>query len=271
MKSVLVHINRDDGQEARLQAALDAVRAFEGHLTCLQVAPLETFAAVDPYGVSYLLAQTVEQIRTLEQEEQAKFEARLANEGLSWDWHCHSGDPARLIADHSWLADLVVVSAPGREWTPRLTAPPVSAEVVMKSRAPVLVVPEASRGFDCGGVVAVAWNGSPEACAALRGALPLLRRASAVSLVAVTGDDDFDLPPIEASTYLARHGVASELVEVKAGDGPVSDALLDAAATRKAACLVSGAYGHSRLRENILGGITRGLLQKSTIPLLLAH
>ena len=271
MKSVLVHIHRDDGQEARFQAALDVVRAFEGHLACLQTAPLETFAAVDPYGVSYLLAQTVEQIREIEQEEKAQFEARLANEGLSWDWHSHSGDPIRLIADHSWLADLVVVSAPGREWKPRLEAPPVSAEVVMKSRAPVLVVPEASRGLDCTGPVAVAWNGSPEACAALRGALPLLKHASSVTLVAVANDDGFDLPPIEASTYLARHGVPSELIELKPDGGPVSDLLLDAAEVRKAACLVTGAYGHSRLRENILGGVTRGLLQKSAIPLLLAH
>jgi nucleotide-binding universal stress UspA family protein len=79
------------------------------------------------------------------------------------------------------------------------------------------------------------------------------------------------LPPVEASTYLARHGVASELVEVQADGGPISDLLLEAAEVRKATCLVTGAYGHSRLRENILGGITRGLLQKSPIPLLLAH
>ena len=271
MKSVLVHINRDDGQEARFQAALDLVRAFEGHLTCLQVAPIEAFAAVDPYGVSLLLAQTIEQIRDFEQEEKAKFEERLSNEGLSWDWHSHSGDPTRLIADHSWLADLVVVSMPGREWKPRIEAPPISAEVVTKSRAPVLVMPDASRGFDCSGPVAVAWNGSPESCAAIRAALPLLKKASSVTLVAVGQEEEHDLPPVEAAAYLSRHGVASELAEVKAGAAPISDTLLEAAETRKATCLVSGAFGHSRLRENILGGITRGLLQKSSIPLLLAH
>ena len=272
MKSILVHINRDDGQEARFQAALDVVRAFEGHLTCLQIAPLETFAAVDPYGVSFLLAQTVEQIREFEEQEKKKFEDRLKNEGLSWDWHSHSGDPSRLIADHSWLADLVVVSAPGREWKPRLEAPPTGAEVVTKARAPVLVVPEASRGFDCTGTVVVAWNGSPESSAAVRAALPLLKHASSVSLIAVGQEDkDHDLPPIEASAYLSRHGVASELVEVRADGAPVSDTLLEVAEARKAACLVTGAYGHSRLRENILGGVTRGLLQKATMPLLLAH
>ncbi len=271
MKSVLVHINRDEGQEARFQAALDIARAYEGHLTCLQVAPLETFAAVDPYGVGYLLTQTIDQIRELESEEKSKMEADLSNEGVPWDWHSHTGDAGRLLSEHSWLADLVIVSSPGKEWKPRLEAPPTAADVVMNSRAPVLVVPDAARGFDCDAPVAIAWDGSPEACAAIRTALPLLKRASAVHLLYVDGDEEFDLPSTIASEYLSRHGVSSELSELKPEGGPVTDALIQAAETRKVSCVVMGAYGHSRLRESILGGVTRGMLQKAPMPLLLAH
>lgn len=271
MKSVLVHINRDSGQEARFQAALDVVRAFEGHLTCLQIAPLETFAVPDPYGVSYLLNQTFEVIREMEKAEKQAFEVRLKNEGLSWDWHSHSGSPARLLGDHSGLADLVVVSSPGAEWKSRFEEPPVAASVIMRSRAPALVVPEESRGIDCSGPVAVAWNGSPESCAAIRSTLPLLKMASAVHLIAVTEEKKYDFPSTEASAYLSRHGVASELIEVRPGAAPISDVLLEAANAREASCLIMGAYGHSRLRENILGGVTRELLAKANLPLLLAH
>lgn len=271
MKTVLVQINRDDGEEARIQAALDVVKAFEGHLTCLQVPPLASFAAADPYGVSYLLAQTIETIRQLADEEQQEVEAMLANEGVSWDWHRHSGDPAHLLGDHSWLSDLVVVSAPTSEWKPRLDTPPTASETVMRSRAPVLVVPDTSRGFDCSAPIAVAWNGSPESCAAVKHALPLLARADAVYLVSVREEGGYDLPSTEASAYLSRHGIASELVEVNPDSAPISDALLEAAEARKVGCMVMGAYGHSRLRENILGGVTKGMLLKAKLPLLLAH
>ncbi|WP_336979998.1 universal stress protein [Altererythrobacter fulvus] len=272
MKSVLVQINRDTGQEARFQVALDIVRHFKGHLSCLQVAQVEAFAALDPYGVGHMLSETISIVREAEEAEKKAFETRLKNEGVSWDWISETGDPSRMIVDHSWLSDLVVVSAPSGEWLPRIDAPPTAAEVLVRSRAPVLVVPDACRGIDCDAPVAIAWNGSPESCAAIRGALPLLRHAQSVCLLnAVLPEGDYDLPSTEAATYLARHGVTCELVELHPGSGPVTDAVLEAAEARKAGMLVMGAYGHSRLRENILGGVTRGMLQKARLPLLLAH
>ena len=270
MKSVLVHINRDEGQEARLQAALDLLRTFGGHLTCLQVAPLEALASIDAYGAGYLLGEAVQQIREIEDEEKQKLETRLQNEGVSWDWVNEAGDAARSICNHSSLADIVVVSKP-EAGKPSSLSSQVASDVVLRSRAPVLVVPEQSRGFDATLPAAVAWNGSAEAGIAIRDALPLLQRASTVSLLAVAEESEYDLPAIDASTYLARHGVISDLIELKTHGGPITDTLLDAASAQSAGCLVAGAYGHSRLQENILGGVTRGLLQKSTIPLLLAH
>ncbi len=271
MKSILVHIHRDEGQEARFQAALDVARFFEGHLTCLQVAPLETFASIDPYGVSHLMSETAEKVREFAASEQKAMEDRLKKEGASWDWHSHTGDPARLLGNHSWLADLVVVSSPGDDWKQRFDAPPTAADVVVRSRAPVLVMPDDARGFDCSGPVAVAWNGSPESCVALRSALPLLKKASGVHILTVDEDDGYDFPPTEASAYLSRHGISSDLLDLSEGSAPISDTLINAAETRGATCIVMGAYGHSRFRENILGGVSRGMLQKARLPLLLAH
>lgn len=271
MKSILVHINRDEGQEARFQAALDVTRAFEGHLTCLQISPLEAYLTADPYGIAFMLEQTLQQVRQEEDIEREAIEARLRAEGANWDWHTHTGAPARLLAEVGALADLIVVSSPGGEWPARLEVPPTAADVLMRSHTPVLAVPDTVRGLDCGGVAVVAWNGSPEACQAVRAALPMLRLASRVLLVHVDDDSGYDLPPTEAASYLSRHGVQSELVPLKRESRPVADTILAEAGARGAAYLVMGAYGHSRLRERLLGGVTREMLERSRLPLLLVH
>ncbi len=271
MKSVLVHINRDSGQEARFQAALDMVRACKGHLICVQTSPLENYLSADPYGVTFLLGQTIDEIREQEKAQREGFEARLKAEGISWDWHCDVGSATLLLADHSWLADLVVVSTPGRNWPRRLESPPTAADLVLRVRAPLLAVPEDYGGLDLPGLAMVAWNGSPEACHAIRAALPLLAMAGAVVLVSVTEGSGYDFPATEAATYLARHGIRAEMVELKPGGRTVAEVLLNEAAVRGAAWLAMGAYGHSRLRESILGGATRDMLEQSTLPLLLAH
>jgi nucleotide-binding universal stress UspA family protein len=98
----------------------------------------------------------------------------------------------------------------------------------------------------------------------------MLRKATAIHIVNVDeGTDGF--PPTDASLYLARHGLPSELHEWSCAGRSVADALRDAAATLKASYVVMGAYGHSRAREAVLGGVTRDLLRHSPVPLLLAH
>lgn len=271
MKSVLLHINRDNGQEARLQAALDIVRAFDSHLTCLQVTPFETFVPADPYGVSHLLQQTYDQIRKEEASEREAVEQRLKTEGASWDWHCHRGAPARLLAEHSWLQDLVIVSSPAEDWPVRLESPPTAADLVVHSRAPVLVVPDDTRSFDCTGTAMVAWDGSAEACQALRGALPLLKRSASVLLAIVSKEGGQQFPPTEAASYLSRNDVGSEIVELPSDGKRVADILRSVAGAREAAYCVMGAFGHSRLRERLMGGVTRDMLSDGTLPLVLAH
>lgn len=272
MKSVVVHVANDEAQEARYQVAADIVRAFEGHLTCVQAsAPVDAYIPIDPYGGAAFMGDVFEKMRQAEEDFRRQIEARLAKEGLNWDWHCHAGSPARLLISHSWLADLVVVGAPSANWAVRLSTPPIAAEVVTRAPAPTLVVPETAKGLDIGGHAAVAWNGSPESCQAVRAALPLLQQAQAVTLICVEKDEGGDLPPLQAAAYLSRHGVACEIAEVQMGARSVAETLRDAALDRQAAYLAMGAYGHSRWQENLLGGVTRDMLIATPLPLLLAH
>jgi nucleotide-binding universal stress UspA family protein len=144
---------------------------------------------------------------------------------------------------------------------------------LFRSGRPVLVVPYTqTAGFACSRVM-VAWDGSVPATRALAGAMPILKRAGKIFLVTVEEgrkQADVDLPGFNISRHLARHSIAAELVRLtNAGD--VASTLLSHLADAGVDLLVMGAYGHSRLREFILGGATKGILSAMTAPVLMAH
>ena len=272
MKSVLVYMGADDGQEARYRAAVDVVRSVGGHLTCLQpIASMMSYLPVDPYGAAIFAEQALEHVREIESKERQQMESRLRADGIEWDWQAHPGHAVSVMVNHSWLSELLVVSVPASDWRSRFEMPPIAADVVVRSRVPVLAVPNGLQGFDCSGPALVAWNGSPESCQALRSALPLLRLSSKVVLATVPEDNGYELPPADAATFLARHQLECEIVEIEGAGRLVSTILREAAKDHGAAYVVMGAYGHSRLRESLLGGATREMLIDSPLPLLLAH
>ena len=134
---------------------------------------------------------------------------------------------------------------------------------------PVIVVPaEAKKGF--GSKVAVAWDGSREGALAATAALPLLQAAGEVVVIAALEGGD-EIEPSTLARYLAGHGVAAKTWSYTPGGETISEGLLDQADHAGADCLVMGAYGHSRLRERILGGATEGVLQRAKIAVLMMH
>lgn len=269
MKTILLYANDDSGLESRLQAALDVARAFDAHITCAQVTPFDSFIMGDPFGGVYALPIVLEAVRKAETEHRTRLEDRLGAEGVSWDWLRYDGSPAQVVVDRSRLSDMIVLSLPetGSSYDGPLS---MVGDVALHARAPVLAVPQRSRGFDCLGTALVAWNGALEAAHALRLTLPMLRKAAAVKIVTVT-DDRTEFPATDASQYLARHGIRSELHEWPNAGRSTAEALLDAARALGGVYAVMGAYGRSRLRESILGGTTREMLHNGGLPLLLAH
>ncbi|GAB4371387.1 MAG: universal stress protein [Kiloniellaceae bacterium] len=134
---------------------------------------------------------------------------------------------------------------------------------------PVIAAPaQTKKGF--GSKVAVAWDGSREGAMAVAAALPLLKRAGEVVIVTAREDDDV-VEPSALARYLAGHGIAAKTWAYTPGSESIADGLLDQADHANCDCLVMGAYGHSRLRERILGGATEGVLQRAKIPVLMAH
>lgn len=269
MRTILLHIHNDAEQESRLQVALDLARLDGGHISCVQVAPVEIFAA-DPYGGMFGLAAIVDTIHEQDRMARLSIEARLLREGVAWDWKCFDGSVVETLIAEARLADIVLLSQPiaGRQ-TPDQPMP-IVGDIALHTRAPVLMVPTGYRRFEASGNVILAWNGSSEAAHALRLSLPLLAHAACVHVVEVS-DDARGLPSTAAAVWLARHGIASELHDWPAKGRRASVALLHAVAELDGHYVVMGAYGHSRLRETVLGGVTRELIEATTVPLLLAH
>jgi nucleotide-binding universal stress UspA family protein len=269
MKSILLHIDHDRAMHARLQVALDIARATNGHITCLQAISYEVFAPGDIYGSAIAAAMPV--IKDNAEKLRAETEAHLAHEGVPWDWRFVYGIAAQRLLEASPLADLVIVGpSEGGGRGPS----PLVGDLVIKARSPVLVVPADTTNFDPGAPMLVAWNGSAEACHALRSALPLLACSCKVTLASIIETADkarFDVPSTQGAQYLARHGITCEMVEIPRGEAAIADTLFSAAQLSECGLMVMGAYGHARLAEMLLGGVTRDMLSEPQMPVLLAH
>lgn len=272
MRTILLHVHEDDCMEARLQAALDLARQFDAYLTCLQVAPYELGVPGDFYG-------TISAQLAVEYEEQAPriraaFEQRLKSEDVRWSWVPSKKSATDMLSRHAPLNDIVVLG--GHNPVGKTNRPSeLVMELIFTIRAPILLVPAAWKKFPINEPAAIAWNGSAEAAHALRATMPMLLRASEVHILTVEEEHKtgtYNMPSTGAAKYLAHYGIEAEIVELpRAVRQSVAEPLLDAAVARKAAYFVMGAYGHSRFRERVLGGMTRDMLTDPQIPLLLSH
>lgn len=272
MKSILVHANEDSAMEARMQAAFDIARANDGHITFLQTVSYEVFAPGDFYGSA--MAAALPRIKEAAEEFRTKVQADLANEDVNWDWKFMYGMAESRLLEQSALHDIIIVGPHDVGEDGQHAASGMVGELTLKAPAPVLVVPGETKKLDLSGPALIAWNGSSEASVALRAAVPLLSHAREVYLASVIEEKEkarFDFGPDEGAEYLSRHGIRAEIVEIPRGDAKISDTLFSAAQSRECTMMVMGAYGHSRLAEMLLGGVTRRSLTDPHLPIFLKH
>ena len=271
MKMILLHIHDDLGAESRLQAALDVARAHEAHVQCVQVTPVPDLMAADIYGGAGYAPAIVAELRANDDAYRAKVEERMGREDVPWDWRHLDGDSVTGLLAASTLADLIVATLPESGRTGVNDPLAIVPELALGGRTPVLAVPPAAKGFAATGRALVAWDGSAEAGAALRAAVPLLRMAGAVDIVAVEEADKAEFAANAPAEYLARHGISAEYHCWPRKGRPVDAVLAEAIGALAADWVVMGAFGHSRLREFVFGGVTRAMLRGAQVPLLLAH
>lgn len=279
LKDILVNLDGTEAARTRLRLAADLARRHGAHLTGLFVVDimLPVMASADATSGA-VLAELLERMRADSLEEAATvetlFRETLRREGLSGEWRCVEGASPEHVALHARYADLAVLGqASPDDGQPSATA--ILEATLFGSGRPVLVIPYAGHFETLGSRVLVGWNASAEAARAVNDALPLLAGASSVVVTAVNPrrglDGHGDEPGADIALHLARHGLKVEVEHTLAPEIDAGDLLLNRASELSADLLVIGAYGHSRLRETILGGVTRTLLKQMTVPVMMSH
>jgi nucleotide-binding universal stress UspA family protein len=210
-------------------------------------------------------------------EMKAAFETagRGRNVVLAWrEVDAGSTSVAEIVLQHARAADLVVAAQTDAKW-PGSQRLDIADRLVLGSGRPVLITPNEGPHRDVGERVLVAWNARREAARAVFDALPLLQRAKEVRVIWVNPESEGelaqDIPAADICTALARHGVKCEATQVVQPRTNVGQTLLMQVKDCSADLLVMGCYGHSRLREFVLGGATAHILRHMTIPVLMSH
>jgi nucleotide-binding universal stress UspA family protein len=197
----------------------------------------------------------------------AEYDRVCAASGQSANWKEVMGQSGKMLSISSRFADLLVLAQPDDKSSNALLE---AADVaIFESGRPVVFVPSSIYSV-MGNRIMIAWNGSTQAALAVTAALPLLRLAGQVDVVQA-GDIAKSVSANELALYLALHGIKAQNHAVDSGIEDVGGTLIAAAERFESDLIVMGAYGHSRLRERILGGATRGLLKHSPWPILMMH
>ena len=294
LKDILVGVDPSTAGEGRLKLALNLVRAHQAHITACYVmreehgapGPILPGVPVNP-GPGILVAPEAGPTlgdtvptpispasREAERAEQVEelFRTELRAHGLGGEWHLLSPGETALFIDLAKGFDLTILGQLSPEIRSTGFRPD---EIIIATGRPVLMVPYAGTFDTVGKRVLVAWDGTREAARAANDALPLLENAEAVTVMFVGARETAlaeQRPSIERMVHhLQRHGIPARTEETLQGDLRISDVLLSRAADLAADLLVAGAYHHSQLREALVGGVSRELLDHMTVPVLMSH
>ena len=260
MRSILVYADRGPSMSARLESALSLARANDGYVTVLVDTPISRYVAMDPMGMSYVASDAMKAALADDDAHGHAIEAQLASQDVPFDVLRSESDPLDALASASRLADVVILS--------RSSA--LAGELALSVHTPVLVLPEKTELKLPLACACIAWDGGNESATALRSAVPLLAGCGAVHVLTVK-EKPGGFPATDAIRYLSRHGIPAEMSEL-ARSSSTEETLAGAIARLGGELLVMGAYGKSRMREYLFGGVTRYFLEESAKPaLLLAH
>ena len=203
----------------------------------------------------------------------AVFETEARNAGITYALQPFTGGPAEIAATVGTLArlyDLTVVLQPEPDRDTFDNTVP--QEILFQSGGPVVFIPYTHKGPFEPKHIGIAWDGSRLAARALRDAAPFLARAQTVTIISVNENEiPADVSAATLKAHLARHELPADIVRMNADRADIQPTILSIAADTGLDLIVMGGYGHSRLNERILGGVTRGMLQSMTVPTLMSH
>jgi nucleotide-binding universal stress UspA family protein len=275
-KTILVHVNDKRRAEALLEPVVALASRHNSHVIGLRVhATVPAAPIAVPYASSVIGGLAAAEQKATEEIAEI-FKRMTANRPFVAEWRAlkvpHS-DLAAVVMDHGRAADLIVAGQTDPDWdlSPLLDFP---ERLALESGRPVLVVPYVGRYPEIGRNVVIAWKPGRESARAVFDALPLLKGASSVKILEVKERADAEsslAPDTSIAAALARYGIKPTIRSTIAADIGVGDEILSRLADESADLLVMGAYGHSRFREVLFGGVTRHIARHMTVPTLFSH
>lgn len=286
IKNMLVPVGDIERDEGAIGTALVLAQEFSGHADCLflggDVTDVLPAAAMGLFeSVQVEIKQEYEQDRDQKQSKaRLRFDAMLEERRIDYrelalpaelpsaSWEVASGLASEIVAMRGAAYDMVIVGRPARDQT---TIGELAAEAALfRTGRPVLIAPpETPKSI--GEAVVIGWNRSASSARSISAAMPLLKMSRSVTIVTVTTGAKKGPSPKEMARHLSWHDVQAEVVEIPPDHRLVGEVLLEEAQRVNADLLVMGAYSHSRLRELILGGVTRHVLQNADLPVMMAH
>jgi nucleotide-binding universal stress UspA family protein len=276
IKDVMVRLDGTAADDIRLAAAQAISDRFDGTIVGLFLNLMPMLVADIETGVL-----TVPELLRQARESGDGLETVLAARLKELDYRTElrrfdvfSEDLADVAAREARSADVFVAMRPNGSSEPLREPDDLVESVLFGSGRHLFLVPEREPTRPRLNHMLIAWNGSREAARALAEAMPYLHKASSVTVV-VAGEPIPDNPQEmlnnELEAHLKHHGIEAEIRRVKSQDGDDGSAIMDEAKRREADAIVMGGYGHSRLREWLLGGVTYDLMHQSPIPIVIAH
>jgi nucleotide-binding universal stress UspA family protein len=274
-KTLLVPVDERQRSARSIELAGRLAREFDSHVVGLFVQPSPYIPGVAHLEGSRKLAEDLREklVREPTQRAKAQFDACVRAAGIARaEWRTADGDRADELALHARYADLVIINQTDPQ---DVDASHFASAVLMSLGRPALLLPFVGEFSSVGNDVLVAWNATREAARAVTDALPLLRRARRVVVMAVDARPSLEghgeSPGADIAVFLARHGVKAEVAPIVSAGVDAGTVILSRAHDQGADLIVMGAYGHSRVRQIMLGGATRTVLHSMTLPVLMSH
>lgn len=272
IRNILFHAFEGDAGKALEDVAFSLAADHGATLTALSVVdntPIPSY--VVPYVPANLAETYIDESRAAAKAIESRVRAHADSTGVATEWRYREGDIRAVFTQHSHYTDLVLLAQGSGSDIPVGPALNLPGDLVLTAGRPVTVIPWKGARTPIGRRVLIGWNGSTEATRALNDAMPILERADAVKILTVGEPETRHLPGAEIAQHLARHGVKAEADHAVESDSSSSEILMFEAKEYEADLLVCGAWGHSRMFETVLGGVTRDLLRSMELPLLMSH
>jgi nucleotide-binding universal stress UspA family protein len=275
VKDIFVHVDDTKGNTPRVDAAIDLANQHGALLTGVYVVSRPVIPAYAEVQISedVLRAQASALQEAAEQAQEA-FLSKTKSSGLEASWQSFEGSVDTVLTNEARVADIVIVGQhdPDEDIFPGGRDMP--DQVILSAGRPVLIIPYTYHGEGLGKRILIAWDGSSRSTRAVHDAIPFLQMADEVCVMVANpkGETRIGVEPGEQITaHLKRHGVKAEAAHITNTDVNPGELLLSRAADMRADMIICGAYGHSRWKELILGGVTDHLLDHMPVPIMMSH